>query len=123
MLIISYNYELVPIAVFKTNLENLISLKTFLFDLVKILVLISCIYLGYLYQLFYYIEKLSEYDGFILFFKSVIYGPFMEEVIYRFIVFEIIRAGGYGNVCAVFISSFIFGFSKYFILKFLFRKN
>jgi len=113
MLIFSYYYELVPRQVFKTNIKNLINLKTFLFDLGKIILFISCLYLGYLYQLYNKIETLSEYEGFTLFFKSVLYGPFMEEAIYRFIVFEIIRAGGYSNLSAASISSLIFGLSKF----------
>ncbi len=105
--------------VFTQNIENLMNIKTFVFDSAKILLFVSCVYLGYLYQLINKIEPLPKYDGFILFFKSVLYGPFMEEIFYRLIVFEILKAGGYKNISAIVISRLIFGFSKLKILFYL----
>jgi len=90
----------------------LINPISFFYDLTKTALLISCLFLGYLIQIASGVEDVCEYNGKVLFFKTVLYGPFMEEMIYRFIVFEIIRQRGYDNTYSNIVASLIFGFSK-----------
>ena len=63
------------------------------------------------------LEKIYDYEGKLMFFKSVIYGPLIEEIIYRMIIFEIFKQGNYSNLYSNLITSFIFGLSKFFPFK------
>ena len=116
IILLSYYLEFIPKQVFTENYNNFINLKTFSLDTLKIFLLNSSLFLGYLFQIMFSIESVYRYNTPILFFKSVIYGPFMEEVIYRFVVFAIIKTGQYNNTSANIISSFIFGFSKFYLI-------
>lgn len=80
-----------------------------------VFVINSILFAGFLFQLVLRIEKVSIEDkSFILIFRDVIYGPILEEIIYRGIIFNILRVGEYSNTYAAFLSSLSFGFCKYF---------
>lgn len=106
-------FELFPYENVSKNYENVLNFSKFFYDLMKVLFLFSSLYLGFLVQLFMKIEKI-ENQGIILFIKTVIYGPFMEEIIYRFIIFELLINGnkGFSPICSSLITSCLFGISK-----------
>jgi len=117
MVFVCFYFEIIPFNKFKLNLENFLDPQKFLYDFVKITLLNLSLFLGYVVQIIFSIENVYKYDRIVLFIKSVVYGPFMEEIIYRFIVFEIIRMGGYNNTYANLISSLIFGISIFILIK------
>ena len=54
----------------------------------------------------------SEEKEWIFIIKENLYGPILEEIIYRGIIFNIMKAGGFTNVQSSFISSIMFGLCK-----------
>ena len=75
-----------------------------------ILILNSILFLGYLIQLIKRYEILSiEYKQLMLIIKENIYGPILEEVIYRGVIFNLLKSGGFTGSQSSIISSFLFG--------------
>lgn len=109
---LAYYYQFFPQEIFHKSFQNLFTLNIFISDLVKVSLLTLTLFLGYVVQILLSYENFNEFRGTLLFFKSVIYGPLMEEIIYRFIIFEIFKAGGYSNLAANLLASIIFGLSK-----------
>lgn len=74
----------------------------------------SLLYLGFLVQLLLKIENLKISDKETIFIiKENIYGPLLEEILYRGIIFNLLREGGNSPVSATFISSLLFGLCKF----------
>jgi membrane protease YdiL (CAAX protease family) len=111
-LIVTIIFELIPYNHLTKNLENIIKYDKFFYDLIKVLFLFSSLYFGFIVQLILKFEKINEQNGIILFIKAVIYGPFMEEVIYRFLIYELLLNGGFSAIKSSLISSSLFGISN-----------
>jgi membrane protease YdiL (CAAX protease family) len=79
----------------------------------SIVILNSILFAGYLIQIVMRIESLAVNDKtLLLIIKENIYGPILEEFLYRGIIFNILKAGSFSNVQASFISSLMFGLCK-----------
>ena len=76
----------------------------------------ATLYLGHIIQLVKRIEYLSIEDkNFVLILKENLYGPLLEEFIYRGIIFNILKDASFTNLQCALISSIMFGICKAFI--------
>lgn len=74
------------------------------------LTLNSILFAGFLIQIYWRIEYLSIFrKPLSLIIKENLYGPILEEIIYRAIIFNILKTGGFSNQVSCYISSFLFG--------------
>jgi membrane protease YdiL (CAAX protease family) len=81
-----------------------------------ITILNATLYLGHIIQLVKRIEYLSIEDkNFVLILKENLYGPLLEEFIYRGIIFNILKDASFTNLQCALISSIMFGICKAFI--------
>lgn len=77
------------------------------------LILNCVLYAGYILQLFLGNESLDiRNKNFVLVIRENIYGPILEEIIYRMILFNTLREGGHGDVVSALICNGLFGICK-----------
>jgi hypothetical protein len=74
------------------------------------IILNSLLFLGFLIQYTLGVENLiSIPNSNIILFKENFYGPFIEEIIYRLAMFNLLKYGGWGTTWSCILSSFMFG--------------
>jgi membrane protease YdiL (CAAX protease family) len=125
MMIVLFRIFLIAIIVFFALIDTgfdihfyLISkekdINKIIFGSVWITILNSILFLGYIVQLIMGIEKLSVfYKPLPLVIKENIYGPLIEEIIYRGIFFNLFRASGFSDISSSLISSLLFGLCNF----------
>jgi hypothetical protein len=98
-------FNILGYMLYDISLTQIIKASFFSFSLNGIL------FLGYIYQLFRKIEFLSITDkNIFLIIKENIYGPLLEEMIYRLVIFNILRqVGGFSYLNSSIINSVMFG--------------
>ena len=77
-----------------------------------ILIINFILYSGLLIQFFMGNEKLYPKTPF-LYFMENLYGPFLEEFIYRGLLFTLVRHAGYGGIVSSILSSITFSLSHF----------
>ncbi len=100
-----YSYDLIDYL--KLNSENL------LFRVIKSLILIFnllLLYSGHLLEFYFYRVNPISKTG-IRFWMESVYAPIIEEFIFRFVVFNILKINGHSPVKSSLISSLMFGIS------------
>ena len=99
-----YSYNLIEYV--KLNSESI------LFCTIKSIILIFnllVLYAGHLFEHYYYqINPLYNKIG-IKFWMETIYAPIIEEFMFRFIVFNLLKINGHSSIKSALISSFMFG--------------
>jgi hypothetical protein len=83
------------------------------------LILNGVLFSGYIYQLIRKIEFLRIWNkNFFLIIKENIYGPLLEEIIYRLVIFNILKhVGGFSPLNSSIINSVMFGLCKNILNK------
>lgn len=80
-------------------------LKSFIVFMINLI-----LYSGYLIQLVIGNEEMKRRD-LIISFMEYLYGPLLEEIVYRGVIFNLLRMVEYSNIQSAMISSIIFGLS------------
>jgi len=103
------------------NIENYLFKDIFTVESILIIIkgcayitiLNATLYLGLIIQIVKRIESLSIDDkNFVLILKENLYGPLLEEFIYRGIIFNILKDASFTNLQSALISSIMFGICK-----------
>ena len=94
------------------NYEQIMESETFL-NMIKgsiyAIFINSILFLGYISQLIIRIEDINFAPTALMIFREDIYGPILEEVIYRGIIFNLFFQDGFSKLSACIISSVLFG--------------
>jgi membrane protease YdiL (CAAX protease family) len=110
-----YSYNLIEYV--KLNSESI------LFCTIKSIILITnliVLYAGQLIEYYHYeINPLTSKNG-IRFFMENIYAPIIEEFMFRFIAFNILKINGHSSVMSALINSLMFGIAH---LRHIFDRN
>ena len=99
------------------------TVKEKFFGTLTILIINFVLYSGLLIQFFMGIEELCPKTIFCTFMENI-YGPFLEEFIYRGLLFTLLRHAGYGGIKSSIYSSLTFSLSHFrHIFDIYFTKN
>jgi membrane protease YdiL (CAAX protease family) len=100
----------------KFNLLEIISNEMNIFKVIKgcmfAVILNSLLFLGLLVQFALSIEEIHIPCSRLILLKENIYGPLIEEVIYRLIMFNLLKVGEFSDFNASLVSSLLFGLCK-----------
>lgn len=91
-------------------LMNEISLSNSLFGFLFAIILNMLLYLGYLYQILLGIEGVNKSQNYLIMIKERIYGPFLEEIIYRAFIYNFLKIlGNFSYFNSSLLCSLMFG--------------
>lgn len=102
-------FDVIASILAKENSSNILIGSLFIF------ILNSTLFFGFIIQLFLNYEELNLNKHWLLLVKENFYGPILEEILYRGIIFNFFLTCGYSNFYASLISSLMFGICTNFI--------